>query len=55
MTPQQIAAVIFTAATDNTTTLRYRAGTDAEQLLTARASMSDSEFVGMMKAQLHLK
>lgn len=53
--PEQIADVIFTAATDNTNTLRYRAGADAEQLLTARKNMNDTEFIGMMKSQLNLK
>lgn len=49
--PEQIAEVIYTAATDGTDTLRYRAGADAEQLLTARASMTDDQFFGMMKKQ----
>lgn len=53
--PEQIADVIFTAATDGTNTLRYRAGADAEQLLTARKNMNDAEFIGMMKSQLNLK
>ena len=47
--PQQIAEVIYTAATDGKDTLRYRAGADAEQLLTARATMTDEEFFGMQK------
>ncbi|MEM6264932.1 MAG: SDR family oxidoreductase [Bacteroidota bacterium] len=50
-TPELIAEVIYTAATDGTDTLRYRAGADAEQLLTARANMADEEFFGMQKAQ----
>ncbi|MEM9919186.1 MAG: SDR family oxidoreductase [Bacteroidota bacterium] len=49
--PELIANVIYTAATDNTDTLRYRAGVDAEQLLTARKSMTDEEFFGMMQQQ----
>jgi NADP-dependent 3-hydroxy acid dehydrogenase YdfG len=49
-TPEMIAEVIYTAATDGTDTLRYRAGADAEQLLTARKHMSDEEFFGMMRA-----
>lgn len=53
-TPEMIADVIYTAATDGESTLRYRAGADAEQLLTARKDMSDEEFVGMMKGQLGL-
>ena len=51
----QIADVIFNAATDGTSTLRYRAGQDAEQLLTARKTMNDVEFIGMMKANLKIK
>ena len=50
-TPDIIAEVIYTAATDEADTLRYRAGADAEQLLTARKSMTDEEFFGMQKAQ----
>lgn len=53
-TPDIIAEVIYTAATDGTDTLRYRAGADAEQLLTARSSMSDEAFFEMQKAQLGL-
>lgn len=53
-TPDLIADVIYTAATDESDTLRYRAGANAEQLLTARASMSDEEFFGMQKAQFGL-
>ena len=51
-TPDIIADVIYTAATDGTDTLRYRAGADAVQLLAARASMTDEEFFGMLKGQL---
>ncbi len=46
-----VADVIYNAATDDTETLRYRAGADAEQLLDARASMNDSDFIGMIKNQ----
>ena len=50
--PELIADVIFEAATDGKDTLRYRAGADAEQLLSARASMNDEDFIGMMKQNL---
>lgn len=50
-TPDVIAEVIYRAATDGTGTFRYRAGADAEQLLTARNSMSDDEFFDMQKTQ----
>jgi NADP-dependent 3-hydroxy acid dehydrogenase YdfG len=53
-TPDVIAEVIYTAATDESDTLRYRAGADAEQLLTARKSMTDEAFFAMQKAQLGL-
>lgn len=51
-TPEQIAEVIFTAATDGKNTLRYRAGKDAEQLLSARKAMNDVDFINMMKSNL---
>lgn len=54
-TADLIADVIFTAASDNTNTLRYRAGADAEQLLSARKQMDDTAFVGMMKQTLKLQ
>ena len=52
--PDLVADVIFAAATDGTSTLRYVAGPDAEQFLAARNQMSDSEFIGMMKGNLGL-
>lgn len=53
-TPDLIAGVIYTAATDGTSSLRYRAGADAEQLLATRDQMKDEEFFGMMKQNLNL-
>jgi len=53
--PEQIAEVIYTAATDGTDTLRYRAGADAQQLLDARAKMKDEEFFAMQKKQFGLQ
>ena len=53
-TPDLVAGVIYEAATDGKETLRYRAGADAEQLLTAHKTMTDEEFFGMMKAQINL-
>ncbi|MFV1885505.1 MAG: SDR family oxidoreductase [Balneola sp.] len=52
--PEQIAEVIYTAATDKTDTLRYRAGADALQLLEARSKMSDEEFFAMQQKQFEL-
>ena len=53
-TPDIIANVIYTAATDDTDTLRYRAGADAERLLAARHSMTDEEFFATQKATLEI-
>ncbi|CAN0603535.1 unnamed protein product, partial [Ectocarpus sp. 12 AP-2014] len=52
--PEVIAEVIYTAATDGKDTLRYRAGADALQLLDARSKMTDEEFFGMQKQQFGL-
>lgn len=49
--PEQIAEVIYTAATDGEDTLRYRAGADAVQLLDVRSNMSDEAFFSMQKHQ----
>lgn len=52
--PEQIAEVIYTAATDGQDTLRYRAGADAEQLLDARSKLTDDQFFAMQQQQLGL-
>jgi len=52
--PDQIAEVIFQAATDTSDRLRYRAGADCEQLLGARDQMSDEAFFAMQKKQFGL-
>jgi len=49
--PEQIAEVIYTAATDGNDTLRYGAGADALQILDARSKMSDEAFFDMQKQQ----
>lgn len=49
--PEQIADIVYIAATDGTDTLRYRAGADAEQLLSARQNMTEEDFIKMMKTQ----
>lgn len=51
-TPDMIADVIYNAATDGTNKLRYRAGADAEQLLTSRKNMTDEAFFEMWAKQL---
>lgn len=52
--PEQIAQVIYVAATDGKDTLRYKAGADALQVLDARSKMSDDEFFAMQEQQLGL-
>jgi NADP-dependent 3-hydroxy acid dehydrogenase YdfG len=49
-----VADVIYQAATDGSSTLRYRAGKDAEDLLDSRKQMNDTDFIGMMKKQFGL-
>jgi short-subunit dehydrogenase len=53
-TAEQIAEVIFEAATDGKPRLRYIAGPDAQQLLQAQAAMSEQEFHEMMKQNFGL-
>lgn len=53
-TPDLVADVIYNAATDGTSTLRYVAGADAEQFLKARKEMDDDAFFGMMKQTLSI-
>lgn len=52
--PELVADVIFTAATDGTSRLRYEAGADAVQLLAARRATDDATFLGGIKAQFGL-
>jgi NAD(P)-dependent dehydrogenase (short-subunit alcohol dehydrogenase family) len=52
--PEQIAQVIFTAATDGATTLRYVAGDDATEMLRQRAGAADDSFFASIKAQFGL-
>ena len=52
--PIVVAEVIWTAVTDGSDTLRYRAGADAEELLTNRKALDDATFIGGLKAQLGL-
>jgi len=50
-----VAEVIYQAATDESTTLRYRAGDDANFLLNNRKEMDEDEFINMIKEQYGLK
>jgi NAD(P)-dependent dehydrogenase (short-subunit alcohol dehydrogenase family) len=52
--PEQIAEVVWTAVTDGTTTLRYVAGGDAQQLLAARSATDDATFLPTIGAQFGL-
>lgn len=52
--PVVVAEVIWQAVTDGTTTLRYRAGADAVELLDNRKALDDAAFIGGLKAQLGL-
>ena len=47
-----VAEVIYTAVTDGTKQLRYRAGEDANFMLDNRKKMTDAEFFEMMSNQL---
>jgi NADP-dependent 3-hydroxy acid dehydrogenase YdfG len=53
--PEQVADVIFKAATDGSATLRYEAGADAVQLLAARRSADDATFIAGIQAQFGLR
>ena len=52
--PSVVAEVIWTAAHDDTDTLRFRAGADAEELLARRKQQDDAEFIGALKTQMGL-
>ena len=52
--PSVVAEVIYTAVTDGTDTLRYRAGDDANELLYKRKLQDDEPFINGMKVQLGL-
>ena len=47
--PSTVAEVIYSAVTDGTSTLRYRAGDDANYLLDNRKKLSDEEFFALME------
>ena len=47
-----VADVIYTAVTDDSEQLRYRAGDDANFLLDSRKKMTDNEFFSMMNNQM---
>lgn len=47
----EVAAVIYQAATDQSDTLRYPVGKDMEAMNKARESMSDQQYLEMMRGQ----
>lgn len=52
--PSVVAEVIWTAVHDETDRLRFRAGGDAEALLSARAEQGDAAFIGGLKREMGL-
>jgi hypothetical protein len=50
-TPEEIAEVIFEAATDGTSRLRYQAVKDIKPLVDARREMSERHFEEFMRAR----
>ncbi len=53
-TPELVAEVIFQAATDGTSQLRYVAGEDARMVLDARSKISQEEYYSMIRQRLGL-
>ena len=47
--PEQIADVIFTAATAGSSQLRYIAGENAKVILGAKANMSEADFASIIQ------
>ena len=52
--PELVAEVIWNAVTDGSNRLRYRAGADAEALLTHRKDADDATFIAGIKQQFGL-
>ena len=52
--PELVAEVIWNAVTDGSDRLRYRAGADAEALLTQRKNADDATFIAGIKQQFGL-
>ena len=52
--PSVVSEVIFSAATDGTSQLRYTAGADAAEYMKNRKAADDETFIAGMKAQLGL-
>jgi hypothetical protein len=52
--PSLVAETIWTAVHDETGTLRFRAGADADALLTDRKAQDDATFIGALKSRMGL-
>lgn len=52
--PEAVAEIIYRAATDGTSQLRYVAGADAEEILSFRKQADDAVFLAGMKQQMGL-
>lgn len=52
--PILVAETIYKAATDNSNKLRYIAGPDAEQIITARKQLDDDAYMAMIKQNMGL-
>ena len=48
-TPQQVAAAIYTAATDESTQLRYVVGDDAQFYIDTKYKNNDKDFISLMR------
>ena len=53
-TATSVAAIVYKAATDETQTVRYVAGADAEQWLATKHQMEDAAFADMINTQFNL-
>ncbi len=54
-TEEDVATVIFTAATDETDQLRYVATEDIKPWVNARRETSEAQYIAMMKSQLRMQ
>ncbi|WP_421851622.1 SDR family oxidoreductase [Oricola sp.] len=52
--PIIVAEAVWKAATDGTDQMRYIAGPDAEQLISARKAMEDPEYLAMVRSNMGL-
>jgi len=52
-TPEVVAKVVVQAITSESPKLRYTVGNDAASIIQARTTLSDTEFGGFIKQQIH--